>query len=272
MTAAPSPEVLSPEAREFYCRVIATLTEQNIPFLVGGAYAYARYTGIERHTKDFDIFVRERDRDAVLAALEGIDCRTEIPFPHWIAKGYMGEDFVDVIYSSGNGVAAVDDEWFDNAVDGTVFDQPVKLCAAEEIIWSKGYVQERERFDGADILHLIRATGRDLDWKRLIRRYAPDWRVLLGHLIMFGFVYPRERDTVPPWVMRGLMTRLGREIDAPARGDDAKLCYGTLVSRQQYLTDIEEWGYTDARLLPRVHMDESDIDLWTAGIQNDGTH
>ena len=29
-----------------------------MPFLVGGAYAFARYTGIERHTKDFDVFVR----------------------------------------------------------------------------------------------------------------------------------------------------------------------------------------------------------------------
>ena len=29
-----------------------------VPFLVGGAYAFAHYTGIVRHTKDLDLFVR----------------------------------------------------------------------------------------------------------------------------------------------------------------------------------------------------------------------
>ena len=30
----------------------------------------------------------------------------------------------------------------------------VLLCPVEEILWSKGYIQERERYDGADIAHL----------------------------------------------------------------------------------------------------------------------
>ena len=32
-----------------------------MPFLVGGAYAFERYTGIARHTKDFDLFIHPRD-------------------------------------------------------------------------------------------------------------------------------------------------------------------------------------------------------------------
>src|SRR3954451_1057714 len=54
---------LDPTTREFYCQAIRTLREAEVPFLVGGAYAFERYTGIARHTKDFDIFVRPKDLD-----------------------------------------------------------------------------------------------------------------------------------------------------------------------------------------------------------------
>ena len=102
--------VLDPQTRAFYCRALSALSESGAPFLVGGAYAFARYTGIERHTKDLDIFVREADRDAVLVALAGAGCETDVTFPHWLAKARCDDDFVDVISSSGNGVAVVDDD------------------------------------------------------------------------------------------------------------------------------------------------------------------
>ena len=270
MATSPADQaVLDPETGAFYCSAITVLSEDGVPFLVGGAYALGHYTGIERHTKDFDVFVREADRDRALEALGRCGCRTEVTFPHWLAKGYYGDDFVDVIYASGNGVAQVDDGWFAHAVDGDVLGMPVKLCPAEEIIWTKAFVQERERFDGADVAHLIRACGPDLDWQRLLRRFGPYWRVLFGHLVTFGFIYPNERDAVPAWAMRELWRRTERELNEPAGGE--KLCQGTLISRQQYLLDIELWGYTDARLHPRVKMSENDIEQWTAAIEDDGT-
>jgi hypothetical protein len=259
---------LTPETRAFYCGVLHALAESGVPFLVGGAYAFARYTGIVRHTKDFDLFVRPADRDRVLAVLAGNGCETDVPFPHWLAKARCGEDFVDVIYCSGNGVAAVDDEWFARAVDGEVLDLPVKLVPPEEMIRSKAFVQERERYDGADIAHLIRARGRTLDWRRLLHRFGPHWRVLFQHLIAFGFIYPGERDAVPDWLLRELWRRTEAEL---ARGPaPTDVCRGTLLSRQQYLPDIECWGYADARLHPRVAMTADEIGIWTEAIDDDG--
>ena len=52
---------LETEAREFYCHTVGVLDAAGLPFLIGGAYAFSRYTGIERHTKDFDIFVKPDD-------------------------------------------------------------------------------------------------------------------------------------------------------------------------------------------------------------------
>jgi hypothetical protein len=250
--------------RDFYVRTLAVLNEAGVPYLVGGAYALATLAGIERHTKDMDVFVRARDRDRTLRALEAAGYRTEVTFPHWLAKAWIVERFVDVIYRSGNGLAEVDDAWFESAIDAEVFDLPVRLCPPEEIIWSKGYVLERERFDGADIAHLIRARGPDFDWHRLLHRFATHWRVLLAHLVLFGFIYPGERDKVPAWVIGELSDRLRREADEPMPSE--RVCQGTLLSREQYLVDVGIWGYEDARLKPRGCMTAEEITHWTAAI------
>lgn len=257
---------IDPKTQAFYCETLRELNAAGVEYLVGGAYALARYTGIVRHTKDFDIFTRRRDRDRVLEVLAARGYLTEVTFPHWLAKAYCQDgsgDFIDVIYSSGNGVAAVDDEWFEHSVVGEVLGCAARLCPAEEIIWSKGFVQERERFDGADIAHLLRAAAHGLDWPRLMRRFGTHWRVLLGHLVNFGFVYPGERNKIPTWVMEELTARLQEETRrAP---EDERVCRGTLVSREQYLIDINDWGYADARLAEAA-MTPEEIKHWTDAI------
>jgi Nucleotidyl transferase of unknown function (DUF2204) len=252
---------LEPQTIEFYRRVIDMLNDAGLQFLVGGAYALERYTGIARHTKDFDIFVRPRDREQVLRLLELAGYATEVTFSHWLAKVRMDDDVVDVIFSSGNGVACVDDEWFAHALHDRVLDRRVRICPVEETIWSKAFIMERERFDGADVAHLLRVKGPTLDWARLIRRFGPRWRVLLAHLTLFGFIYPCERSRIPPSVMRELADRLAAETDA--RDHAERVCHGPILSRSQYLIDIECWGYADPRLAPLGAMTDLQVQRWT---------
>jgi hypothetical protein len=121
---------------------------------------------------------------------------------------------------------------------------------------------ERERFDGADLNHLLRACGPSLNWDRLLRRFGPNWQLLLGHLILFGFVYPTEQNKVPPRVLETLLERWRKEtLSAPG---EEKICRGTLLSRMQYLIDTERWGYQDARLPPPGGMTPEQITHWTA--------
>ena len=258
---------LDPVSRAFYRRVMHQLEGADVPFLVGGAYAFERYTGIGRHTKDFDIFVHPRDVERALALLAASGCTSEMTFPHWLAKATCGDDVVDLIFSSGNGVALVDDLWFRHGVPETVLDVAVKLIPPEEMIWSKAFVMERERYDGADVAHVLRACAETLDWPRLLARFDGHWRVLFQHLVMFGFIYPSERAGVPAAVMRELMGRLDREL---TRSASDRACRGTLISRAQYLVDLERWGYTDPRLVPHGNMTEAERELWTAGIAKDG--
>jgi hypothetical protein len=143
----------------------------------------------------------------------------------------------------------------------------VQLCPAEETIWSKAFVMERERYDGADVAHLLRACGEHLDWRRLLHRFGAHWRVLLSHLILFGFIYPAERTRIPTWVMQELLDRVRHELRS--HPPTARVCQGTLLSRAEYLIDIEQWGYEDARLLPRGPMTPEEIAQWTAAIDRE---
>lgn len=259
---------VDPQSHDFYRHALTLLEQNDVPFLVGGAYAFARYTGIERDTKDFDIFIRRRDFIRAAAVLQKAGYESDMKFSHWLGKAFHGDAFIDLIFSSGNGIATVDDVWFERAVPGRVLGLDVQLIPAEEMIWSKGLIMERERFDGADVAHLILAVGEKLDWKRILERFGPHWRALYAHLILFGFIYPAHRTNVPAWVMDELASRTALET---AQGDIRDgLCYGTILSRQQYLVDVDRWGYGDARLEPAGNLTAEEIAHWTAGIDQDG--
>ncbi len=249
-------------ALELYVSTLRVLRRARIPFVVGGAFALRHYAGICRETKDLDIFLMRRDLEPALDALRQAGHTAEITFPHWLAKASAGEHFVDIIFDSANGLCPVDDSWFATAPMGIVFGVPVPLCPIEEVIWTKSFVMERERFDGADICHLVEAQGPMIDWRRLLERYGEHWRVLLGHLAFYTFVYPSARNNVPRWLLDELTRRL-REESAAADDD---VCRGTLISREQYLVDVRERAYTDARVPPHGTIAPGDLAVWTAAI------
>ena len=260
----PAAAVIDRTTLAFYRDAMKVLDEQGVRFLVGGAYAFARYTGIERHTKDFDIFVLPAEAPRALEVLAAAGYRTESTFPHWLGKAWCGDAFVDVIWSSGNAVAEVDEEWFANAPEDEVLGHPVKLCPPEEMLWSKSFILERERYDGADVLHLFRQLGPQLDWERLLRRFGSQWRVLFASVVLHGFVYPGEKSRIPARVVDELSARFaGDRADEPSL---AGRCNGTVLSREQYLVDVHQWGYEDGRLAPSGNMTAREIADWTAAI------
>ena len=257
---------LDERARAFYLSALALLADTRVPFLVGGAYALNHYTGIERHTKDFDVFVRREHYADVETALGAAGIATELTFPHWLGKASCEHGCIDVIFSSGNGLAQVDDVWFEHAAVGTVLGVETRICPPEEMIWSKAFITERERYDGADIMHLLLACAERLDWRRLLARFDVHWRVLLSYLGLFGFVYPSEQARIPGWVMRDLIERLSRELRVPP--SPRRVCQGTLLSREQYLTDVGRWGFEDARLTVTGSMTVDEVAHWTRAIEH----
>ena len=247
---------------DFYRQSMRVLESAGVPFLVGGAYAFAFYTGIARDTKDFDLFLRPSDVDRALVALQRAGYGTEKTYPHWLAKVRSGADLIDLIFRAGNGLCGVDDLWFARAERAELLGNTVQLCPREEIVWMKAFIMERERYDGADVAHLLQSCAEHLDWEHLLDRFGPDWEVLLSHLVLFGYVYPSERSRIPKYIIEELVEQLRTEPEQRRH----RICRGTLLSRAQYLVDVKERGFRDARLDSRVEMGPAEIREWTNAI------
>ena len=252
----------SDAARDSFFRSILRLfARHKVPFLVGGGYAFAQYTGIRRDTKDLDLFVRPADSRRALELAARAGYKTWVKSPHWLGKIAHGDYFVDIIYSSGNATCPVDDLWFEHAPRATLLGAKVRLTPPEEMIWSKAFIMERHRYDGADVAHILRAKAKELDWDRLIARFDDRWPVLLSHLVLFRFIYPHHASDIPEHVLVRLVDRLPDTLAAPA---GRRHCRGTLLSFLEYLPDVRSWGYRDARLKPGGPMSQSEIDRWNS--------
>ncbi|MCL4813631.1 MAG: nucleotidyltransferase, partial [Vicinamibacteraceae bacterium] len=248
-----------------YRRVLAVLSRAGVPALLGGTYAVQFHTGIERPTKDLDLFVEEHELERVRAAVEAAGLGFELAFPHWLAKVRHASGFVDLVFNSGNGLVRVDASWFTRAPHTRVFGVAARVVPLEELIWSKAFVMERERYDGADVAHLLLARSAEVDWPHLVARFGPHGTVLLAHLLLFRFIYPGHARKVPADVVAALFGEAQRAAStAPL---DVALCRGTLLSREQYLVDVREHGFVDARCAPDGAIPTDQLEVWTADIR-----
>lgn len=235
------PEFVS-EALTCYKQAVECLVQSEIPFAIAGAFALHQHTGIWRSTKDLDFFLEPTQVPKALEKLEQRGFTTEIKDPVWLAKAYCGEYFVDLITALGNAAMLVDRSWIERSEPYQLFGIPCRVLGAEEIIATKIFVSRRERFDLADVVHLIRALGERLDWKRLEYLMSGHEELLLWSLVFFSYVYPAHVKLVPRdlWttLLQGLESHLDHPpLDAPFRG--------TLIDPNMFAIDVNEWGERD---------------------------
>lgn len=229
------------KAHDFYREALTVLTNSKQEFLVGGGFALRLYTSIMRDTKDLDIFCRSSDCPSILKAFKENGFDTELTDARWLAKAISGDNFMDIIFNNPGNHCAVDDGWFERSVKCEFLDFKIRVIPAEALIWSKLYVQNRERFDGADINHIILCYGKKLDWEWLWKHLEVHWQLVLAQVMSFQFVYPSERDLIPKWLFDELIKRAQEQYDMPVPKE--KICRGPLIDQTQYATDITEWDY-----------------------------
>jgi hypothetical protein len=230
------------EAHAFYQEALKLLDESGADYMLGGAFAIFHYTGIYRDTKDLDIFCKAVDFPKIMKHFADNGYRTEMYDVRWLAKVHKGEYFIDIIFDSVNNICRVDDQWFEHASEGMFAGRKVKFIPAEELIWCKSYVWNRERFDGADINHLLVKHGKKIDWNRLLNRIGPHWNLLLAHVVLFQFVYPTDyHEIIPKWLFDELMDRAKEQYELPPQVE--KVCRGPIIDNTQYSIDVKEWDY-----------------------------
>src|SRR5881398_970410 len=86
-----------PKAEAFYSEVLQLMAKSEIPFLVSGTYALASYTGIDRPTKDVDVFAKAGDTLRMLSYFRDCGFAVETVDERWLNRITRGKLFVDVI-------------------------------------------------------------------------------------------------------------------------------------------------------------------------------
>jgi predicted nucleotidyltransferase len=231
------------KAMEFYAEVLRALKRTRIPFMVGGTYAVNTYLGSTRETKDLDVFCKPGDYAKLLAALKERGFQVQVEDERWIAKVVRGKYFLDVVFNAGNAITPVTQEWVRRARDATILGVKVKMLPPTELILSKVYVQDRYKYDGADVAHLILRRSKEINWKRLLAYFDQYWEVLLVQILNFRFIYPTERRRAPAWLLDELLARVEAQKKLPS--PQMKVCRGRLFSRADYTIDVVQWGFAD---------------------------
>jgi predicted nucleotidyltransferase len=233
-----------PDAEAFYSEVLQLMAKSEIPFLLSGTYALSSYTGIDRPTKDVDVFAKAGDALKMLNYFKDKGFDVEMVDERWLGRITRGHLFVDIIYNMPTVTTHVTDEWFDRAPKTEMFGATVKLVPPTQLIWSKIFVADHHRYDAADVAHMILKCHDRIDWERLLSHLELYWEVLLIAVLNFRFIYPSERDLIPKWLFDELLDRLRDQENVKPPGK--KVCRGRIFSPRDYAIDVEEWGYSDA--------------------------
>jgi len=245
-TALPVSSSVEPELHadqeRLYQDVLRLLVEYRIPHAVSGAFALQEHTGVRRPTKDLDIFLIADTAVLALDILSKYGFRCEVCDPVWLAKAHRDDFFVDFITGMSNAALTVTDSWITRARPAVILGVSTRILAAEELLASKMFVVRRERFDGADIAHIIYGTRGQLDWSRILELAGAHWEMLLWTLVLFRYIYPAQSHYVPLPVWTQLVNRLMLRLLNP---DPSARFRGSLVDENMFAIDVKEWGLDD---------------------------
>src|ERR1041385_8823909 len=112
---------------DFYAECIEVAKLANVPFTIGGYFAVAVHTGIQRATKDVDIFCKPGDFPRILNKFTELGYNTHVEDERGLAKVKRGSDLVDIIFGSSNAVAPVTDLWIERSTPARLFDIDVNV-------------------------------------------------------------------------------------------------------------------------------------------------
>ena len=193
-----------------YRDAIEAVRKSHIPFLLGGGFALAAFTGCWRDTKDIDFYIHPRDKKIAIAALKRAgfsDYYTHKKYDRrWIYRSIRANVIVDIIWSMANRRAKVDDLWFRHASSISIRGEKLLVVPIEEFIWCKLYILQRDHCDWTDILNVLYSRATRLNWARLLERLHNDIPLLKAILLVYSWLCPGRTCELPMqlWQKLGL--------------------------------------------------------------------
>ncbi len=204
-----------------YRDAIDTVRATGVPFMLGGGFALASFTGRWRDTKDIDFYIKPQDREAVVAALGRAgfaDYYGRLPYDRkWIYRSTRSDVIVDIIWSMANQRAQVDDLWLQRAGTLALRSRQLLVVSPEEFLWCKLYILQRDHCDWTDIFNVLYACGPEVDWEHLIWRLGEDVPLLRAVLTVYAWLCPSDVLSLPAGLWKRLrMTRPSAPRRAPS--------------------------------------------------------
>ena len=236
-------QAVSDEHWSIYARAIQSVRSAGIPFLLGGGFALAAFTGRWRDTKDIDFYIEPKHRDVVVAALTKAGFRDYYDQRaydrRWIYRSIKSGVIVDIIWAMANQRAEVDTDWFKRAEQFDLRGERLSVVPPEELMWCKLYIMQRDHCDWTDVFNLVYAAGPRLDWQHLIERLGEDTPLLKALLQVYGWLCPKYVLKLPKSLWQSLDLPVPRKTGKAQRNHirllDSRGWFAALQSPEQKL-------------------------------------
>jgi hypothetical protein len=157
----PSNERSFDEISDTLKKVVATLRDSEIPYLLGGSLAFWAHGGQERR-KDLDFMVKLDDAQRALDALEAEGLRPEKPPEGWLYKAWDGDVLVDLIFRPKG--MEIDDDVIARGEDLEVLSMPIKVMALEDVLCTKLLALHEHHADYTSLIQMGRSLREQVDW------------------------------------------------------------------------------------------------------------
>lgn len=227
----------------FYQQALSFLTGNDFRVLVAGTYALNHYTGMNRPTKDLDLFCTAGDYPKIVKALTDEGFKVRIIDERWLAKIEDTDGFIDLIFGNVPGFIAITDDWFATKDITEIGGIEVPVTKPTELYASKIFRLSRSHFDGIDLAFLTYHQHRRLSWKRILELMENHWELLFLQIILYRYLFPFKRKDIPDWLVRELNQRFKNQIKIPA--PEEKVTRGMLVAPQEFHPLISQWQLLD---------------------------
>jgi hypothetical protein len=214
-------KAVSDDQWAIYAKAIQAVRSANVPFMLGGGFALASFTGRWRDTKDVDFYIQPGHRDRVVEALSNAgfkDYFAERPYDRkWIYRSVQTGVIVDIIWAMANQRTQVDELWFERSGQVELRGERLAIVPPEELMWCKLYILQRDHCDWTDVFNLLYAAGPRLDWQHLIDRLEEDTPLLKALLQVYAWLCPKDVLKLPKSLWKTLALPSPRKISKPKR-------------------------------------------------------
>jgi hypothetical protein len=234
---------VSDEQWAIYAKAIQAVRSAGVPFLLGGGFALASFTGRWRDTKDIDFYIKPGHRELVVAALSKAgfkDYFNQRPNDRrWIYRSIRSGVIVDIIWAMANQRAQVDNVWFERAGQLELRGERLAIIPPEEMMWCKLYIMQRDHCDWTDVFNLLYSAGPRLDWAHLIERLEEDTPLLKAVLQVYAWLCPKYVLKLPKSLFKSLNLPPPKKAPKPKRDHirllDSRGWFAALQSPEQTL-------------------------------------